>query len=169
MTALVTELKTRARLRLNSLRRSGAAATDLRLRDCLHLVAREVGFTHWEHARKVLGGLAAPGEDMGTFWHAPRTGILLNEWFARRDEAEAAHRRQPAAFLLPYQRQFVLVQADFVSELGVDPADPAWSIIGNDLLRGYASPAWLALAQRRLRAPRSAFADVKTAPARAAK
>src|SRR5438552_124136 len=91
---LLIELKTRARLRLNA-----ADDDEVRLRDCLNLVAREVGFAHWEHARTVLGGLAATGEDMGTFWHAPRTGILLNEWFAHREEAQAALRRSPGGFL----------------------------------------------------------------------
>jgi hypothetical protein len=159
MTGLVTELKTRARVRLNGVRRNGdaAAAADLKLRDCLQQVAREVGFQHWEHARRVLGGLAAPGDDMGTLWHAPRTGVLLNEWFARAAEAHAAHQRQPAGFLLPYRRQFMLVQADFVRELGVDPRHPAWQGIGHDLVRGYGSAAWLALAGARLRAPRDTF------------
>lgn len=161
MTTLVDELKVRARLRLNALRRGGDgdAGGDLRLRDCLNLVAREVGFAHFEHARHVLGGLAAPGDDMGSFWHAPRTGILLNEWFAQREQAQASLHRQPAAFLLPYRRQFMVVQGDFVRELGVAPDDAAWQAIGQDLVRGYGTPAWEALAQQRLRAPRSTFAD----------
>jgi len=161
---LLTELKTRARLRLNASRREGseeAADADVRLRDCLNLVAREVGFAHWEHARTVLGGLAAPGEDMGTFWHAPRTGILLNEWFAGREEAQAALQRSPEGFLLPYRRQYVLVQHYFVSALGVDPKDAAWNTIGRDLVGGYGTPAWLALAQQRLRAPRESFEEAK--------
>ena len=152
----LTELKTRARLRLNAQRRQ-EEASDLRLRDCLHAVAREVGFAHWEHARRVLGGLAAPGEDMGTFWHAPRTGILLNEWFARREEADAALRRQPRAYLLPYRRQFFLVQREFVRELGLDPEDAAWAALAHDLVGGYGSPAWRALARQRLQAPPASF------------
>jgi hypothetical protein len=162
MNALVTELKTRARVRLNGARREEpAGGADLKLRDCLQQVAREVGFQHWEHARRVLGGLAAPGDDIGTFWHAPRSGILLNEWFARPGEAEAVHQRQPAAYLLPYRRQFMLVQADFVQELGLDPLHPAWQAMGRDLVRGYGSAAWLALAEVRLRAPRGTFEAFK--------
>jgi hypothetical protein len=156
---LVTELKTRARLRLNASRKGAIddAAEDLRLRDCLNLVSREVGFAHWEHARRVLGGLAAEGDDMGSFWHAPRTTALLNEWFARHEQAEAALRRDEALFLLPYRRQFVVVEADFVHELGLDAADALWREIGHDLVRGYATPAWEALANQRLRAPRASF------------
>jgi hypothetical protein len=156
---LVTELKTRARLRLNALRRDAGNtdAVEVRLRDCLNAVARELGFAHWEHARLVLGGQASPGDDKGTFWHAPRTGIILNEWFADREEARAALRRQPGAFLLPYRRQFMVVQADFVRELGVDPADAAWAAMGHDADQGYGTAAWLALARQRLQAPRSSF------------
>jgi hypothetical protein len=171
MTPAIVELKTRARLRLNALRRgpgaaapsagpqadAGPAAAGIRLRDCLDAVARDLGFAHWEHARSVLGGLAAPGDDLGTFWHAPHSGILLNEWFARLDEARAAVQRQPAAFLLPYRRQFVVVQADFVRELGLDPADAAWEAIARDLVRGYGTPAWQALARRRMDAPAATF------------
>ncbi|HZY18016.1 MAG TPA: hypothetical protein VFE82_06000 [Ramlibacter sp.] len=156
MTALLTELKVRARLRVNGLRRAGGG--QVRLRDCLNEVARHVGFLHWEHARRVLGGEATAGDDMGSFWHAPRTGVLLNQWFAQRDRAMAAHRQQPAAFLLPYRRQFMLVEADFVRELGVDPAAPAWQAVGRDLVSGYGSAAWLALARQRVQAPRASFA-----------
>jgi hypothetical protein len=157
---LLVELKVRARLRVNAARRAapGPQEGGLRLRDALNAVAREVGFQHWEQARRVLGGLAQPGEDMGTFWHAPRTGILLNEWFADIQQARAAHARQPRAFLLPYRRQFMVVQADFVQELGVDPDHPAWDAVGRDLVRGCGSAGWLALADQRIRAPRTGFA-----------
>jgi hypothetical protein len=159
VTAPLNELKTRARLRLNAAKREGsAAAEDLRLRDCLNQVSRDAGFAHWEHARQVLGGLAAPGEDMGSFWHAPHTGILLNLWFAKYEQARAALDADPAAFLLPYRRQFMVVQDDFVRELGVDPGDAAWARVGHDLVRGYGSADWEQLALRRLKAPLSTFA-----------
>ena len=157
---LLVELKVRARLRVNATRRAAPAGDEgsLRLRDALNAVAREVGFLHWEHGRHVLGGLARPGDDMGTFWHAPRTGILLNEWFADGQQGRAAHARQPRAYLLPYRRQFMVVQADFVQELGVDPDHPAWDALGRDLVRGYGSAGWLALAGERIRAGRTSFA-----------
>lgn len=70
MTALVDELKVRARVRLSAARREGAAP-DLKLRDCLHDAARAVGFVRWEHARRVLGGEALPG---GGLW---RRGVAV--------------------------------------------------------------------------------------------
>lgn len=156
MTAMLTELKTRARLRLNAARRNDPA-NELRLRDCLNLASCEAGFAHWEHARKVLGGEAGQGEDMGTFWHAPGTGILLNLWFARYEEARVALQADAQAFLLPYRRQFFLVQDHFVRELGVDPTDAAWAAIGHDLVRGYGRAAWESLAMQRLKSPHARF------------
>ncbi|MBA3592967.1 MAG: hypothetical protein H0W47_04115 [Polaromonas sp.] len=129
----------------------------MRLRYCLNQVAREVGFAHWEHARVVLGGVAARDDDMGTFWHAPRTGILLNLWLARYEEARAALEADPQAFLLPYRRQFMVVQADFIQELGVDTSHPAWAEATHDLVAAYGGSAWLLLAGQRMRAPRSSF------------
>lgn len=154
----VDELKTRARLRLNAARREDPAV-DLRLRDCLHDVARAAGFAHWEQARSVLGGLAAQGDDMGTFWHAPRTGIILNIWCATYAKAQEALRSDPQAFLLPYRRQFMVVQGHFLAELGLDPADPAWDAMGHDVVAAYGSAAWRAVALKRLAAPLSSFAS----------
>jgi len=163
-TPLLTELKTRARLRLNAARRPGAVAAGApsqvaspRLRHCLNQVASEVGFSRWDHARHVLGGQAVPGDDQGRFWHAPRCSHLLNQWFGDYGQARAAHAAAGLAFLLPYRRQFVVVQGDFIVELGLDPADAAWVAAQRDLVGTYGSAAWLALAVRRLKAPHAAF------------
>lgn len=158
MTTPLEELKTRARLRQKAARDEGAA---LQLKDALQRVARERGFAHFEHARRVLGGLAVRGDDMGSFWHAPRCSALLSEWFARYDEAHAAWAAKPGAFLLPYRRQFMVVGEDFVRELGLDPADAVWAAAGRDLVGGYGSLAWQALALQRLRAPDETFAAAK--------
>lgn len=155
MNTPVEELKTRARLQVNAARRDGTAG-DLKLRDCLHEAARAVGFLHWEQARRVLAGEAAPGEDMGRFWYAPACAALLNTWFPDAGAAQAA-RKKTSGYLLPYGRQFVLVRDDFVRELGLDPAHPAWEEAGRDLVAAYGSPAWLALARQRLAAPRERF------------
>ena len=154
MTALLIELKTRARLQLNAAR---ASQPDLRLHDCLNQVARNVGFSHWEHGRRVLGGLAVPGDDMGSFWHAPRCNGLLSEWFANLSQARAALGEDPGAVLLPYRRQFIVASGDFIRELGLNPADAAWHDVQCDLVRSYGTGPWIALAMKRLKAPRETF------------
>ncbi|MDR2325614.1 MAG: hypothetical protein LBE51_09485 [Acidovorax sp.] len=152
--ALVDELKVRARVRLNRARREGQAGAT-RLRDALHAVAREAGFADWEHARHVLSGQAALGEDMGGFWHAAGTGILLHIWFSNHAEAQAAL-RQEGGFLLPYRRQCFMVQAPFIEALGLDPQDAAWASIDHDLVAGYGTEAWRVLSWQRLRALQTA-------------
>lgn len=150
------ELKVRARVRLNRARREDARTTQT-LGAHLQTVAREVGFLHWEHARRVLGGLAAPDMDMGDFWHAPRTGLLLHSWFVRHDEAVAVLAGQPHGFLLPYRRQCFIVRAPFIDALGLDATDHAWQAIGRDLVAGYGTEAWARLAGQRVRAPLPTF------------
>ena len=154
--ALVDEIKVRARVRLSRARREGAAGSTS-LRDYLHQAAREVGFAGWEQARRVLGALAAPGDDMGSFWHVPRSGILLHIWFSEYAQARSVLAQQADGFLLPYRRQCFIVQAPFIEALGLKPADPAWAAIGRDLVAAYGTPAWRALAWQRLNAPAGAF------------
>ena len=143
-------------MRLNRARREGAAGSAT-LRDHLHQAAREVGFAGWEQARRVLGALAAPGDDMGSFWHVPRSGILLHIWFSEYAQARSVLAQQADGFLLPYRRQCFIVQAPFIEALGLNPADPAWVAIGRDLVAAYGTPAWRALAWQRLHAPVGAF------------
>ena len=154
--AMVDELKVRARVRLNRARREGSVGT-MRLRDALHEVAREVGFKDWEHARKVLGGLAVLGDDAGDFWHVPRTGILLHHWFSDYAQARVVLDQVHAGFLLPYRRQFFIVQAPFIEALGLDLGDLAWTAAGRDLAAAYGGASWRALAWQRLQAPADCF------------
>ncbi|MDR3065856.1 MAG: hypothetical protein LBV05_10145 [Comamonas sp.] len=154
--ALVDEIKVRARVRLSRVRRESLAGSAT-LRDHLHQAAREVGFAGWEQARRVLGALAAPGDDMGSFWHVPRSGILLHIWFSEYAQARSVLAQQADGFLLPYRRQCFIVQAPFIEALGLNPADPAWVVIGRDLVAAYGTPAWRVLAWQRLHAPAGAF------------
>lgn len=172
MNAAIVELKTRARLGLNALRRgelelferaravSGMAhaiPSEWRLRQVFTLVSRSVGFSNWDQARRVLGGQAEKGDDMGTFWHAPRCHGLLNHWFAQHAQAQACLRDLPDAVLLPYRRQFVVAGPPYVTELGLARDEPAWAACERDLVAGYASAAWLRLCVQRLAAPATAW------------
>jgi hypothetical protein len=151
-TPALEELKVRARLRRNAMRGEGGP----QLRDCFAAVARDAGFADWEHARRVLSGLARPGDDMGKFWYAPGCASLLNEWHSDLAIARAALARQRGAYLLPYARQFVVVQGDFIRELGLDPDEPVWIDTGRDIAAAYGTDGWARLCKRRLEATRPA-------------
>src|SRR5690606_21881666 len=142
------ERKTRARLRLNALK---ASQPELRLRDCLNAVSREAGFDDFPHARRVLSGEARPGDDFGTFWYAPACRGILNQWFATYEEARAAlaaTRRR--SFLLPYRRQLMVVEDDFIRALGLDAEDERWGGIEYDIVWPGNSVAKQGLAFRRI-------------------
>ena len=132
----------RSRLRaLAELRRAGddelaAAASTYRLKHCLAVVAREHGFSSWEHARRVLEGDAGEG-DFGTMLYDTRSiGERLNIWFADYGEARACLDDARAAgsrrYLLAYRRQFFIVEPSFVEALGLDPFDADWDAIAFD-------------------------------------
>lgn len=153
MNRLLQELKTRARLRLNARRRE-SMGTDLQLRDCLNAVAADVGFTHWAHARQVLGGSAIAGDDQGSFWYAPGCSGLLSHWYPRYDLALEGQSQGVEGVLFPFRRQFVLAGPGYLKEIGLDPDSPALAGLSFDLVASAGSPDWLTLAWQRLIATR---------------
>ncbi|CAN5408993.1 hypothetical protein BH11PSE9_BH11PSE9_21330 [soil metagenome] len=189
MNALVDELKTRARLGLNAIQKGdwglveraerasgkpGVPASkqpvEWKLRHCLALAAREVGFGSWDQARRVLSGRATAGDDMGGFWHVPRCNGLLSHWFASYGDAQASLAAASHRALLPYRHQFVVVDDHYLRELGlsitgagdgagertVTDLSSAWQDTGRDLVAAYGSTAWAVLCGHRLRASRAA-------------
>lgn len=169
--ACIGELKTRARLGLHALEAgdqqlleraakvSGvrmATPSGWKLRHAFTLVARSVGFRTWEQARVALGGQAKAGDDMGTFWHAPRCNSMLNHWFAHHADALDCLHQMPGHALVPYRRQFIVVNKPYLMELGLGDAvqaaeaDKAPAL---DLVALYGSDTWQALCWARLRAP----------------
>ena len=131
----------RARLRaLAELRRADdtaivAAASTVQRKHCLAVVAREAGFTNWEHALSVLRGDAGE-RDFGTMLYGERASATLNAWYADYETAHehlvAARDRGEEVFLLVYKTQFFVAERGFVEGLGLDPADPDWRALGHD-------------------------------------
>ncbi|MEN3292271.1 MAG: hypothetical protein V7642_1524 [Burkholderiales bacterium] len=172
MTSPIEEIKIRARLLRNALtrmdaealRRARSAAMQRRwvipdtwtLTLCLNVASVEAGFSQWDHARKVLGGDACVGDDMGTFWHDKACAALLNHWFASYEDARASLKMHSGRYLLPYARQFIVVEAPFITSIGLDASSPRWMRIGHDLVGGYGTSDWRALVEERLRQTRLA-------------
>jgi len=167
---LLAELKTRARLRLNALRdadpavvtyaqwiskkRRWAVPPEWKLQHAFNIASTEIGFRDWVHARRVLSGLAKPGDDMGGFWHDYRCELLLNNWFAHYEEAKEFQRQTIERWLFPYAKQFVVGDANFIKTLLLDPALPLWEQIDRDLVACYGNAAWQQLCAARLTATR---------------
>lgn len=127
-----------ARLRvLPELRKATAEALQefvatIQRKHCFAVVSRELGFSGYQHAQRVLSGDEAEG-DFGTMLYPARCGAL-NHWYAQYEEA-CDLRREINGYLLAYKRHFFIADGYFVDNLGLDPADPDWDSIGRDWVK----------------------------------
>lgn len=139
-----------------------------------HTVLRECGLQGWDAACELLEGRLRPGADYGQFWWEASTDVLLSDWCV--DYAEACRVRQESGrgCVLPYKRQFAVVQDEYLEELGLEPRDQAWAAIGHDLATPADAVAYRRLALRRLRnkgerhaaLPRRASPELEVRPGR---
>jgi hypothetical protein len=166
---LLVELKTRARIRLNALSRGDPIVIDYagwiskkrswplppewKLQHAFNLVATEIGFHDWQHARRVLSGIARLGDDMGAFWYDTRAAALFNHWYAKYEDARE-YQAQSGHWLFPFGKQFVVGDANYVRTLRLDPASELWTAVQHDVVATYGSESWRALCAARLNATR---------------
>lgn len=143
MIDITTTLKHRARLlqrraqqgdqaaleRLSSLDESVA---NVKRRHCLTVIAREYGFDGWGHLTRVIDG--ATEGDFGTLLYGPDCTAHWNIWSASYGEARTI-REEHGGYLLPYKRQFLIVDRFFIETLGLDPEDPDWTLAGRDWVK----------------------------------
>jgi hypothetical protein len=101
----------------------------LKRRQCLAIVAKQLGFLNWEHTRAVL--TSQEQTDFGTLLYPSSCGGHYNIWsasYAEGRDIRAAH----GGYLLAYKRQFLIVEGSYIDSMGLDPADPDWERIGRD-------------------------------------
>jgi hypothetical protein len=156
--AALARLRALAELRRASDAALQKAAARVQRKHCLAVVARELGFAGFDHARRVLEGDASEA-DFGTLLYGGRGGAHLNHWFATYAEARAQQVETaatgPRRYLLAYKRHCFLAERGFVEALGLDPEDPDWSAIGWDWARPRDPEARRRLYGRRLTALRA--------------
>jgi hypothetical protein len=80
--------------------------------------------------------------------YVPTMAVFLNRWFTSYEEARAA-RDADLGYLFPYRNQFFVTAADAIRELGLDPADPDWELIGWDWVHPRDPDAWERLRVKR--------------------
>jgi hypothetical protein len=114
------------------------AAGTIQRRDCLTVIAAELGFASWPQAKAAIAGdglEVGPGADFGTMLYPPhRCAGHINRWYKTYEEA-AEDRRSSGGYLLAYKLQFVVVDRHFIESLGLDPADPDWEALAFDWVR----------------------------------
>jgi len=115
-----------------------AASGTIQRRDCLSVIAAELGFASWPQAKAAITGAdpgVGPSADFGTMLYPDHCCAgHINRWYKTYQEA-AADRRESGAYLLAYKRQYVVVDRYFIESLGLDPADPDWEELGFDWVR----------------------------------
>lgn len=82
-----------------------------------------------------------------TMW-VPRMDAFLSRWFVSYEAARQALESE-GGYLLPFKDQFFVTAAEAVRELGLDPADPDWELIGWDWACPADEQAWERLRLRR--------------------
>jgi len=111
-----------------------AAIGTIRRRDCLTVIAAELGFASWPDAKTAISG-DGPIADFGTILYSGHgCAAHLNRWYKTYEEA-AADRTESGGYLLAYKRQYLVVDHYFIQSLGLDPADPDWEALGFDWVR----------------------------------
>lgn len=99
---------------------------DIKRKTALAVIALEKGFKSWAELKCQLPFIL---------------GGFLNHWFANYEEAKS-HLKLNGGFLLPYKNQFFICDADYIKNLGFNPDDPDWKLIGDDWASPDNDAAW---------------------------
>jgi len=121
---------------LPELRKANPAALDefaaaIQRKHCFAVVCRELGFSGYPHAQRILAG--EDEADFGTTLYPGGHG-MFNHWYANYEEAREL-RAEVQGYLLAYKRHFFIVDEHFIESLGLDPADPDWEAMGRDWVK----------------------------------
>jgi len=92
--------------------------------------------------------MTSPPEDPGPIMWVDRMDAFLSRWFATYDSARSALDTE-GGYLLPHGNQFFVTVPDAIRELGLDPDDPDWVVIGFDWARPADHDAWQRLRIKR--------------------
>jgi hypothetical protein len=89
--------------------------------------------------------------DEGPIMLVPRMDAVLNRWFTSYEEARSSLESE-GGYLLPYRSQFFITTEEGIKELGLNPEDPDWALIGWDWVRPKDGEAWKRLKEKREKA-----------------
>jgi hypothetical protein len=125
-------------------------SAEIKLKDCLNIIAHQLGFENWYQAQVVLSGSNknVQGLDMGTFFYPRGADIFINEWFANYQQAKnTLLEKAGEKWLLPYKKQFIVVKSNYISTFKLDKKlILLWTDLDHDMVDGYKSKAWDKLA-----------------------
>ena len=99
---------------------------DIKRKQALLLIAVENGFNSWLDLKMQVNFIV---------------GGYLNSWFPSYSEAKS-HLKSAGGFLLPYKNQFFICDANYMKQIGFEPEDPDWKLIGYDWVVPDNKNAW---------------------------
>ena len=117
------ECKIQASILLKSLKLSNPA---IKRKHALAIIAKKHGFSSWNDLKTQINFIV---------------GGFLNHWFAHYSEAKV-HQQSQGGFLFPYKNQFFVCDAHYIQQLGFDPTDSDWTLIGKDWAKPTDQVAW---------------------------
>ena len=115
-------------------------AETIKLVQCQHCIASEIGFDDWQQLQCLLCGIPnGLTPRFGTLFHSGRCDYFINKWFANYPEAQA--NLNSGDYLVPYQQQFIVVRSHYLDALGIKDMHQL-SNFDNDLTKAYPSDTW---------------------------
>lgn len=99
---------------------------DIKHKHALHLIAVENGFSSWLDLKIQINFIV---------------GGYLNSWFTNYPEAKS-HLQSSGGFLLPYKNQFFICNGHYIEQIGFEPEDPDWKLIGYNWVVPDDKKAW---------------------------
>ncbi|MBI2707270.1 MAG: hypothetical protein HYX35_03020 [Proteobacteria bacterium] len=104
----------------------GITQADIKRKHALSVIAIEKGFQSWADLKCQYPFIC---------------GGFLNHWFANYAEAKS-YQHLNGGFLLPFKNQFFICDSDYITNLGFNPVDPDWKLIGQDWANPDHKEAW---------------------------
>jgi hypothetical protein len=126
----IESLRIRAKLLQKAKLRAGKPCA---LKDAFAIIARHSGFRSWQEMKAAI--------EVHEVLRPANAASLWSIWFATHEEGKA-HIRAQRGFLLPYQRQCFVCDADYIANLGLCLDDPDLIAVGNNWVVPADQDAW---------------------------
>ncbi|HEV2703652.1 MAG TPA: hypothetical protein VGV09_18650 [Steroidobacteraceae bacterium] len=134
----IESLRIRAKLLQKAKRRAGLPFA---LKDAFAIIARSSGFHSWRDMKATV--------DMHECLRPRGSSALCSVWYGSYAEGRA-HLFAHGGFLLPYQKQFFVCDANYLSNLGLHLDDPDLKAVGDDWVTPADQEAWSRLLRKLL-------------------
>lgn len=116
----------------------------VKLKHALAVIAQEHDFDSWTDFKRKLElkeKLMQRRDSYYTLLYPQRCARFMLEWHADYEIASTELSRS-GGYLLPYKKQFFICEAEYITQLGLDPGDPDWARIDYNWVKPSDPSAW---------------------------